>query len=150
MKKILLALIMVFAASAYSFAQSNNDPAYEAALKRMMKANGSDETFVVVIDQMIEMYKVQMPEISGEKWDKMGELLRSQSIETLVEMLVPVYQKHLTIEDLESIIGFYNSPAGKKLGKATPFITQESMQVGQAWGQSLAGDIAKAIEKIAE
>jgi hypothetical protein len=52
-------------------------------------------------------------------------------------MLAPVYYKHLTLEDLNQIIVFYKTPAGKKMATATPAITQESMQIGQQWGMKI-------------
>jgi hypothetical protein len=39
---------------------------------------------------------------------------------------------------------FYTTPAGKKLISSQPVIMQESMQIGQQWGQSL---FMKVMEK---
>lgn len=50
-------------------------------------------------------------------------------------MLVPVYSRYLQIEDLKGLIKFYDSPLGKKYSKYTPFLTQQSMEVGQKWGK---------------
>jgi len=69
------------------------------------------------------------------------------SIDELVEMLAPVYKKHLSEDDLDKIIQFYNTPVGKKLAEATPAITQESMQVGQQWGMKVGQIVADKLEK---
>ena len=42
-----------------------------------------------------------------------------------------------TKEDLEEFIKFYQTPVGKKFAKNTPFIMQESMQIGQQWGMKI-------------
>jgi len=43
--------------------------------------------------------------------------------------LVPVYQKVLTKNDVDAIVGFYSSPAGQKYLDKTPQLVQESMKV---------------------
>ncbi len=73
--------------------------------------------------------------------------MMSTSITELVKLLVPTYQKHLSLEDLKGIIAFYESPLGIKYAEKTPFITQESMAIGQQWGMLLGQKIAKKMEK---
>jgi len=58
--------------------------------------------------------------------------------QALVRMTAPIYAKHLTDEDLQNTLDFYKTETGKKFIKVMPMITQESMQAGNAWGQSLA------------
>ena len=60
------------------------------------------------------------------------------SINDLVEMQTPVYMDYLTIEDLEGIIAFYETPVGKKYAEQAPFITQDSMEIGGEWGRGIA------------
>lgn len=54
--------------------------------------------------------------------------------DNLVKVYVPIYQKHLTLDDLKKIVAFYESPVGKKLGAVTPAITMEGMTAGQQLG----------------
>ena len=56
-------------------------------------------------------------------------------------LTIPIYQKHLTQEDIAALNKFYDSPAGKKMIKVQPLIMQESMAVGQAWGQKIAQEV---------
>jgi len=74
------------------------------------------------------------------------EFLRT-SVDDLVAMLVPVYQKHMTIEDLRGLVEFYETPLGKKFITSTPAIMEESMQVGQAWGMKLGQELSKRLEE---
>lgn len=55
----------------------------------------------------------------------------------LINMILPVYQKHLTEADLKGIIAFYETPVGKKYAEKTLLITQESMLAGQEWGKKI-------------
>jgi uncharacterized protein len=62
-------------------------------------------------------------------------------------MLVPVYSKYLTKEDLEEMIKFYETPVGKKFAENTPKIMRESMQIGQEWGMRIGEKFEKKIRE---
>ena len=47
----------------------------------------------------------------------------------------------MTENDLTKTIEFFETPIGKKYVEKTPFILQESMQVGQQWGAKIAKKI---------
>lgn len=64
--------------------------------------------------------------------------VREQAVQdSLIDLLVPVYEKHLTKDDVEQLIAFYRSPVGRKLASVTPAISLESAKVGQQWAVSL-------------
>jgi hypothetical protein len=42
---------------------------------------------------------------------------------------------------------FYESPMGKRMGEVTPLLTQETMAVGQKWGEKLGQDIVNELIK---
>lgn len=65
------------------------------------------------------------------------------SMDDLVERTVPIYQKHLTLEDIQGVIAFYRTPVGQKYAEKTPLINQESMQIGQQWGMEIGKEFAK-------
>ena len=121
---------------------------YKATLKEMLVVSGSDKTFEMVVPQMIEMMKPQLPQVPGEFWEEMEKEMKNTAFNDLVDMLVPIYQEYLTQEDLEEVIKFYQSPAGKKLGSSAPHISMSTMQAGQQWGMKLGQKIqAKLQEK---
>ena len=55
--------------------------------------------------------------------------------EEMVKQVVPVYERYLSIDELEAIIQFYETPAGKKLLKAQPRIMEDSMIVMKVYVQ---------------
>lgn len=135
MKKTLTTFAFAFAIISTSFAQA--DAAYTRSLKKMFEASGTEQTFETAITQMMGMFKQQMPDVDASLWDDMEKEFLKTSINDLVEMLAPVYIKYMTQEDLDEMIRFYQSPVGKKFAKNTPLIMQESMQVGEQWGQQI-------------
>ena len=83
------------------------------------------------------MFKEQKSAVPDSVWTAFEVEFSKTSMDELVTMLVPVYQKHLTENDLQGMIEFYQTPVGKKYAQKTPLIMQESMQVGQQWGMKV-------------
>jgi len=143
MKKIILLFTLILFTATLSFSQDK--ATYRESFKKMMIANGSEQTFKTVIDQMVSNYKAERPEVKQEIWDGLGETFHKVGIEELLDLLLPVYQKHLSLEDINNMTAFYQTPTGKRFAEKTPAITQESMQAGQVWGQKIGEEFAKKI-----
>lgn len=141
----LLFVLLLFSAGALS---AQDDAAYGKTLKKMFKASGSADSYEAIIGQMMDMFKQQYSDLGDDFWNDFEKEFSTDAIKDLTEMLVPVYQKHLSIEDLNQIIEFYKSPVGKKFADKTPMIAEESMQIGQAWGMKIGEDFGqKMMEK---
>ncbi|HEY6914419.1 MAG TPA: DUF2059 domain-containing protein [Paludibacter sp.] len=143
MKKVISLFTFAFVFSSLSFCQDNKE--YSNALKRMFELSGSEESYKVVIKQVVYMQKSKNP--YDIDWTEIEKELLKTSMSDLVEMLVPIYQKYMTIDDIKEMTKFYQTPVGQKYAKNTPLIMQESMQVGQQWGQKLGKDIEEKIKK---
>lgn len=149
MKKILFVLVFVLGVSVVTMAQTvQNQPSkeYVAELKKMIVSSGSDATFKVMIPQMFAMMKQQLPNVPAEFWTETEKEMMKTLVDDLVEMLAPIYQKHLTLKDLQEIVKFYESPVGKKMAAAQPAIVSDSMKVGQQWGMNIAMKVQEALK----
>ncbi|MCB0631532.1 MAG: DUF2059 domain-containing protein [Saprospiraceae bacterium] len=132
-----------------SSAVAQIDETYIETLNNMLELSGSKKNFDVAVGQMMGIFK-QQPQydnVPDELWEKMEGEFKNTSMEELVQMLAPVYYEHLSLEDLEAIVQFYESPAGKKLAEKTPLITQQSMQVGQEWGRKIGEKVAAELQE---
>jgi hypothetical protein len=89
--------------------------------------------------QMRSMNRQQMkklnPNVSEEELAKMDaradQLIKDMPIDGIIDDMVPIYQKHLTKSDVDTMIGFYSTPTGQKLLRELPVMTSESMQAVQ-------------------
>lgn len=63
----------------------------------------------------------------------------------ILELIVEVTAKYYTPEDVEALMAFYKTPAGKKLLAVGPKAAVESMQVGSKWGSQLGEQIGKRV-----
>lgn len=139
MKKIiiLISILIISLVQTYGQVDTCQVDTYKVTLKKVLEVTGTETNFKVVIKQMIDMFKQQNKDIPESLWVEFENEFSKTSIDDLVDMLSPVYQKHITEAELLEIIIFYESPIGTKLVEKTPLIMQESMQVGQEWGAKI-------------
>jgi len=88
-----------------------------------------------VMDQMMDMFSQSNPMVPPEFWTGLREEI---DMDEFVDMLIPVYEKHLSHEDIKGLIDFYESPLGRKMVATQPALMQDSMALGQEWGADLA------------
>ena len=141
MKKYLLLITIVF--STFIFAETNEisntqsvkqasftDVKKEADVKRalvveLLQLVNAKQQSQEVLDSMIKM----MPS------DVRDSFTKALNADEMMELVIPVYERYLTIDDLKSVIKFYKSPAGKKLLEAQPKIMKDSMIVMKVYAQ---------------
>jgi len=132
MRLLILSILFTFSFN-FSISQEDN---YKGLLTDFIKAQGQFETFNATIDQMTSMMGVTLNE--DEKVEFTNDVMSS-----LIEMLVPVYQKHFTEQDLKDAIDLFKTPIGKKISEKSPIIAQESMQASMQWGMELSTKLQK-------
>lgn len=135
--------VALLAMSTVSFAQQDS---YTQTLNTMFEVSGAYAQYTVGIEQMMEMMRSMYPGIDNADCDALKDEFLNTSSQELVEMLTPVYQKHLTEQNLKNLISCYQTPAGQKYAAVLPQIMAESMQVGQTWDMSLGEKFAKKLE----
>tara|TARA_A100001011_G_scaffold399393_1_gene507804 strand:+ start:5189 stop:5596 length:408 start_codon:yes stop_codon:yes gene_type:complete len=132
MRLLILSLLFLFS---FNLSNSQEDN-YKGLLTDFIKAQGQFETFNATIDQMTSMMGITLNE--DEKVEFTSDVMSS-----LIEMLVPVYQKHFTEQDLKDAINLFKTPIGKKISEKSPIIAQESMQASMQWGMELSTKLQK-------
>ncbi len=139
----LVIVIALMGLATTSFGQTES---YSQKVKTMLRLNGTMETFRSSLTMILNSYKSAYSNVSEEAWQELEQEFRSASLDDLVEMLVPVYHKYLSEDDLDAIIAFYRTPAGKKLADSTPDIMRDSMKVGQEWGKAVGEKVAGKLQ----
>jgi uncharacterized protein len=59
----------------------------------------------------------------------------------IIEQIAALYARNFTADELREVVAFYRGPTGQKFVQKLPAITQESMTIGQRFGQSISSDI---------
>lgn len=143
MKKIIFSLLLLLIFSNISFSQTGDN--YKDAVLKLFKVSHTEQTYNNVVKQMLSMFKQQQTNATSEFWNEVEKEMFDKSFNEITDMLLPVYKKYLTIEDLNELIKFYESPIGQKFADTNPLIAQESMKIGQEWGLNIG---KKIVEKL--
>ena len=112
-----------------------------------MQYSGGKDAYDAAILQMFTMFSQQYPDVPEQFWAEFKEEFIKISTDELVVLFAPVYARHLTSKDLDDIIAFYQTAAGKKLASSQGAITAESMSVGQDWGAVLGEKVLKKLKE---
>lgn len=112
-------------------------------VRRLMAATGAEASGRMMLDMMTQHFQ-RMSTLPPGFMEKFREVAEEES---MVDMLVPVYMKHFTEEDLDAALAFHESPAGKRFLAAQPLVMQEAKEVGEQWGVRLAEKTLQALKE---
>lgn len=116
--------------------------AKEKKVRTLLELSGASKQGRQVMDAMLAQFE-QMPDLPKGFIDEFKRIAKPSD---LVELIVPVYSKHLTEVDLDALIEFYKSPVGRRFVAAQPEITRESMEAGRRWGEGVARQVIRTLE----
>src|SRR5271170_7947725 len=112
------------------------DPAKEAAIRQLMDLTQTskmgDSLSAYVTNQVRQVLSQAMPP------DRLARLMDgfSQKLVTaspasaVTDAAVPIYARAFSMEDLQALIQFYESPLGQRVVKALPEVTRDSEELG--------------------
>ena len=116
------------------------EQASEKNIKVLMEQTGAANMGLMMVNQLLPALKKLTPKAPKKFWDDFAKDLDPNG---LVDLIVPIYQKYLTEQDVKELITFYNTRVGKKFLKLQPVMGKEAMIAGQAWGKGIATTILK-------
>jgi hypothetical protein len=143
MKRCCLIAIAVSCFLAWAEAQqvpAPNPHASKADVQKLFVVMNLRQQMLSVMDEMVEQQsqlmreslKKRTPQITDAEIQRldqaMHEMMKEFPYATMLNDMIPVYQKHLTQADVAAMTTFYSSPTGKKLLREMPAMTAESMQ----------------------
>jgi len=139
MKKFPLVLLLTLCAAFSAYGQTKKQD-----IAKLLDVMDVKAQAVQMIDLMLPSMKGMAPGAPAEFWVKFKASIK---METFVELLIPIYDKHFSQDDIKNLIKFYESPTGKKFVKVSPAMTQDAFQASQKWGEKLAQDIIVELKK---
>ena len=142
MKRFVLVFGVVFALSWTCIAQTNaaDSPATKEDVERYLQVVQSHDMIKKMMGAMSQgirqmeheqylKHKDELPADYEEKMAaRMNEMFENMPWDEMIQAMSPVYQKHFTKGDIDSLIAFYSSPTGEKLLREMPSIMAEAMQ----------------------
>jgi hypothetical protein len=142
MKRYLVIVIFCLAFSSNGLAQDSaaSAPASKEDIQRYLDALHSHEMMQNMMAAMAKPMHQSISEQFAKDKDKLpadfeahmnkliDDLLKDMPFDEMMQAAVPVYQKHFTKGDVDSLVAFYTSPTGQKMLHELPAIMAESMQ----------------------
>ena len=118
-----------------------------AAAKELIIASKAGEQVKTIVPLLIQQMKpaiVQNRPQVERSYDAimplMLEAMNSQ-IETFMEAAAVVYANNFTPEEMREIAAFYSRPVGQKLLQKMPIVMQQTMLLGQKFGEAIGRDL---------
>jgi len=126
--------------------------AKRADIRALQKTLGLERLMGTMLEQLmssqIENMRKMRPDIPPEFWERFEKEVRVQfKTEDLLELLVPIYERHYSHEDIRAMLTFFNSPAGQHFVQAGPEVQREAMEAGRRWGREVGVQIGMKIVK---
>ena len=142
MKRLLFMVSMVFFVSWTCVAQTsaNDTPATKEDVENYLQVVHSHDMLKKMAGAMTPaMHKLMHEQYLKHKDDlpadyetkinaMMDDMLANMPWDEMMDSMTPIYQKHFTKGDINSLIVFYSSPTGEKILREMPAIMSEAMQ----------------------
>jgi len=141
MKILITTIAIMFACVSLTHAEISGEKRKE--VEKILRLTGMEKLMTQMKTQMLGALQKQLPDVPQDFWDRFAQKM---DMRDLLEKVIPVYDKHYTLEDLRAVNAFYESPAGQKVLATLPQVMQESMKVGQEWGEQIGKQAAAEAE----
>lgn len=135
---------LLLAPVSQTFAQDAMSKDMKKDIHSLMTLMGVADMADQIMAQMVGQLKQMAPDAPEAFWTKFLEKANSDEF---VELMIPVYGKYYSHEEIKQLIAFYKTPIGKKVTATLPAITQDSMAVGQQWGMKLGQQVMEELQK---
>jgi hypothetical protein len=159
MKRPALVLLACLFFASISLAQQNdaNAPASKADIEGYLDALHSRDMaknmMATMATQMQKMIHEQIekqsnlpPDFEARIDKTMNDYWKDLPVDDIIDVMIPVYQKHLTKGDVDILIAFYSGPTGQKVLKEMPAIMSESMQAASGIIQKMMAKVMQRVD----
>ena len=140
MKKTIFIILITF------FSIQINAQTVDGKIEKLLELDGTISNIVKIITQTIEYQKQSNSGISDNYWKALEKKVSEKSLEELKEIVIPIYSKNYTENEINNLITFYNSETGKLIIEKQPIITTELNLPLMQWSQNLGSYVIEEIE----
>ena len=122
-----LAVLLLLTTSILAQQTGADTPATRDDVLRLFSVMNINEQMRTIMDSMMQQQKSLVhdmarrknPNLTTEELGRvdriMDESVKDFPIEGILDDMVPVYQRHLTKQDVSAMLAFYDSPTGQKI-----------------------------------
>lgn len=147
---IIILLTFILPVSAQQPDKTNE---YEVSLKKLMEVTGASASIDEVLSYTLSVAKMNASEEDVDYWDTFTKSWREKIEKMVLEIYLPVYKKHLALDDLKGVISFFESPLGERYKESAMGIMREAMpllvnRLQMDMGKELRPEIDRSTEVV--
>ncbi|MGD0964412.1 MAG: DUF2059 domain-containing protein [Candidatus Acidiferrales bacterium] len=128
------------------------DPAKEAAIRHLMditqtsKLGDSITSAITAQVRQVMGRSIQNPQELQKFMDSFTQKFNAEAPSSAVtDAEIPVYSHYFSMEDIQALIKFYESPLGQHVVKTLPQVAQQTQQAGVQMDQKAALDVLRSM-----
>jgi hypothetical protein len=141
-----LTLVLLAANSACAQSPAPSPEAMAAARELLVTMRAADN-FKAIMPAIMSSLKPAIvqnrPQVERDYDALVPVLLEGMDarLNEMIDQVAALYARTFTTEELREVVAFYRGPTGQKFVQRMPLIMQESMLIGQRFGQSVSTEI---------
>jgi uncharacterized protein len=144
MLAVCLTVCLFAAGSARS--QTPSPDAIAAARELLVTLGGADQikaTMLIVMKNLKPAIVQNRPEAERDFDAMLPVIVESFNtrMNEVIDQISVVYARTFTADELREAVAFYRGPTGQKIVQKLPALLQESMAVGQRFGQAIGNEL---------
>jgi len=134
-----------------------DQPATSADIERYYDAMHIRDLMKSMMDTMSKQMRQMMhdqlqktpnlpPNAEEQMNARMDKILQDFPMEDMLQAMKPVYERHFSKGEIDSLIAFYSSPTGQKILLEMPAITGEAMQASMSVVRKFTDNTMKQVQ----
>jgi hypothetical protein len=139
-------LAILYALPADCQAAGANVSEKEEIIRRILEVTKAAEVMLVAIEAGLPAQRASNPGVPAVFWDRFAVRARDER-QSLIDSLVPIYDRAFTTAELMQLLQFYETPIGRRFIAASPEIARESILAGQRWGMIIGQQIGAQLQR---
>ena len=129
-----LTLVLTLMTPALAGAGTDIAPEKEADIEKLLEITESLDMGQQMVDQLFAMQQSVQTAVPQEVWD---EIRAELDMTRMRPVIIAIWDRHFSHDDIRGLIDFYESPLGRKLIETQPAVMQESMAAGELWARQV-------------
>jgi hypothetical protein len=145
LRQLLTIFILLNVLSITIYAQEAHTSEEYKVCYRLFEVMKMNDTTEQTITKMVDMQTKNLPQLAKLKPLMLEFFRKYMSYESLKKETANIYLKYFTIQDIQQLMEFYQSPLGKKFIKNQVNLTTECAQLGMKRVQEHQEELQKMI-----
>lgn len=143
---ILSAFLTTFLLNSASFAEELQSVQEDKKIVNLLGYVGGKDTPKIMSNRLLTQLTQIFPKESDKTWESVNQLLEKEQA-ILRNQTIAIFKDEFTPQDIDAMLTFYQSDAGKKMLASLPSVTRRTRQVNQLWSKSVIADIEDMLIK---